>query len=603
MNQKQQNYGNYCNSTGSIVKSKMNHQSLLKNITTSNYLKRNMNQTCNSPIKKNISNLNMYIVDQNKDHNHSQLPSPPLTGLEDNVHFDFMGNGNHNGSIYVNDYKIYPNNKAYPFGYSPISPEKPPYPLLKNNDQNVYNYNQLNTPMSSKFNNDDVKIIDNNIIVNNMRVVPQNNSGNLEMINLANKDIKENINGDGENKVQRTYYSDTKHEYDNQINNAFVKPMNKSLSNESGNLPSKKKFKVDNEMNLSNNTSFKIIYSKKYSIGKSSKFKNNTAALPLCPQPNNIKNENHNYHSQPPYTLPYTTMATAVIAAPTPNNPLKALDKNSAILTPMPIPQPIPNRKVNNVILNPNLVPLSEEISNDNNIQQQQNQISNQPLSQQQSKHQRKIISSQLYQNPPVYDVNSLNMNTINRMYTANKTKNLSQNNGKSIILPPPPSSMPVFVPMNIPININNNNNMPQITLSAPTPSSPNLMTVNQQCSMVQQKSLQNNNYSHPLHYSTPCYAHNSPNNLNTNIPMNTNSPIIKKQATNSNSHGNQMPIQNPTANYQIPNVPSEIDQNHNQIQVQNQNNMALKRKHVNTKRISSGQEVIKYIDYKIYIS
>jgi len=71
MNQ-QQKY-NYCNSTGNIVKNKVNvnHQSLLKNITTSNYLKRNMNQPCNSPIKKNISNLNMYIVDQGNEHNES----------------------------------------------------------------------------------------------------------------------------------------------------------------------------------------------------------------------------------------------------------------------------------------------------------------------------------------------------------------------------------------------------------------------------------------------------------------------------------------------------------------------------------------------------
>jgi len=116
-------------------------------------------------------------------------------------------------------------------------------------------------------------------------------------------------------------------------------------------------------------------------------------------------------------------------------------------------------------------------------------------------------------------------------------------------------------------------------------------MQVNQQCSMVQQNSLQNNNYTHPIHYSTPCYAHNSPNNLNKSIPINTNSPIIKKQSTNSHSHGNQMQIQNPTANYQIPNIASEIDQNHNQVQAQNQN--MLKRKHSNNKRISSGQEII----------
>jgi len=248
---------------------------------------------------------------------------------------------------------------------------------LENNiNQNIYNYNQINTPVSSKHNNEDVKIIDNNIVVNNMRIVPQSSSGNLDIINMANKEMNmkdKNINGDGEDKAQRNYYSDTKYDYDN----TFVKPMNKLNEN---NLPSKKKFKVDNEMNLTNNPSFKIIYSKKYSIGKSSKFKNTT--IPMCPQPNNIypmnpkvkeemiinnKNENHSY--QPPYTLPYTTMTTTVITAPSPSNPLKALDKNSALITPVPIPQAIPNRKVNNVLLNPNLVPLPEEISNDNGQQ------------------------------------------------------------------------------------------------------------------------------------------------------------------------------------------------------------------------------------------
>lgn len=42
--------------------------------------------------KNNISNLNMYVIEQNKGHNdQSHLPSPPLTGYEDsNVHFEFI---------------------------------------------------------------------------------------------------------------------------------------------------------------------------------------------------------------------------------------------------------------------------------------------------------------------------------------------------------------------------------------------------------------------------------------------------------------------------------------------------------------------------------
>ncbi|OUM60853.1 hypothetical protein PIROE2DRAFT_13296 [Piromyces sp. E2] len=607
MNPQQQsmNYNHYYNSSASGVKNKMNNN-LLKNITTNNYLKRSMNPQC----KEEVSNLNMYLIEQqNNEHTHTQLPSPPLTGYEDsNVHFDFLNNGNPNGSLYINDYKMY-SGKNYPYNYSPVSPDKT-YPLLKSNDQNVYSFNpsQINNSMS-KYNNDDVKIMENNIIVNNMRVISQKNPVNIDMVNMkiinnnSNNDdlliknkmnIKDEINIDNENK-QKNYYSDTKRDFDNQmnnsnnnnnngqINNAFVKPMNKSSPVDS-NIPSKKKYKVDNEINnMANNNNFKVIYSKKYSMGKSSKFKSNP------PMMMNNKNENQNYHNPPPYTLPYTTMATTVISAPSPN-PIKAVDNNSALITPVPIPQAIPNRKVNNILLNTNLLPLPEEIGNDSNPQQ--NQVTHPPTTQPQSTHQRKIISSQLYQNP-MYDVNSMNMNTINRMYPSIKAKNMPPNNGKSIILPPP-SSMPVFVPMNIPININNNNNIP-MTLSTPSPATPPLIPINQQCSMVQQKSLQNNNYSLPIHYSSPCYPQSSPSNLKNAIPINTGSPINKKQPSNSHSHGNQMQIQNPPANYQIPNINPEIDQNQNQIQIQNQNqnNMALKRKHVNTKRISSGQEII----------
>jgi len=595
------NYNHYYNSSTGGVKNKMNNN-LLKNITTNNYLKRNMNQNC----KDDVSNLNMYLIEQqNNEHHHTQLPSPPLTGYEEtNVHFDFVNNNNPNGSIYINDYKMYPG-KNYPYNYSPVSPDKS-FPLLKSTDQNVYSFNpsQMNNSMS-KYNNDDVKVMENNIIVNNMRVISQKNPVNIDMVNInmmnnnSNNDdllinnkmnIKDEINVDNEDK-KRNYYSDTNRDFDQmnnnngQINNAFIKPMNKSSPVEN-NISGKKKFKVDNEMNMANNNNFKVIYSKKYSMGKSSKFKNNGPMMM-----NNNKNDNQNYHSQPPpYTLPYTTMATAVISAPSPNNPIKAIDNNSAIITPVPIPQAIPNRKVNNILLNSNLLPLPEEIGNDSNAQQ--NQATHPATTQPQSTHQRKIMSSQLYQNP-VYDVNSMNMNTINRIYTPNKAKNMPPNNGKSIILPPP-NTMPVFVPMNIPININNNSNIP-MTLSTPSPSTPPLIPLNQQCSIVQQKSLQNNNYSLPIHYSSPCYPQSSPPNLKNTIPLNTGSPINKKQPSNSHSHGNQMQIQNPTANYQIPNINPELDQNQIQLQNQNQNNMALKRKHINTKRIASGQEVVKY--------
>jgi len=593
------NYNNhYYNSTG--VKNKMNN-SLLKNITTNNYFKRNINSSCNSPCKENLSNLNMYIVDKEHSHNHSQLPSPPLTGYEDsNVHFDFINNTNTNGSLYINDYKMY-SNKTYPYNYSPISPDKS-YPLLKQNEQNIYSFN----PQISKYENDETKIMENNIIVNNMRVISSKNPVNIDMMNIinnnnSNKDeimmnnkvnIKDEVNINGDNQQPMNYYNETKNEYDNQINNSngqinnsFLKPLNKSSSNDNS-LPIKKKFKLDNDINLPNNNNFKVIYSKKYSIGKNSKFKNNA---PIC-QPTNIypnvkeemminnnKKDIHNFHNQPSYGIPYTTMTTTVITSPTTNNPLKPLDNNSAILTPVPIPTAIPNRKVNNVILNSNLMPMPEEVVSDNNGQPNQG-------SQQQSKPQRKIMSSQLYQNSTVYDVNSLNINTINRMYVPNKTKSIPSNNGKSIIIPPP-----MYMPMNIPLN----NNLP-ITLSTPSPSSPTIIPMNQQCSMVQQKSLQNNNYSLPIHYSSPCYPQNSPSSVKNPIPLNTNSPITKKQSSNSHSHGNHLQIQNPTANYQIPNVNSEVDKNQNQIQLQNQNNnMAIKRKHITTKRISSGQEII----------